>query len=263
MLRKFAFVVFFFIVSLNAFAYIEDEDFFTLKRNMRGVKVVTEKNFSKWKTVSFFRDDGFMLQKINYYKNEMRADYRYEYSMSDTLLEIKEKDYRNINNNKEGYTVRKYYYNHLKQCYRYEIYSSLESLEKPFVIGDNFIYKDGRLQSYERRYPNWSEIEIDKIIYHYDGDQQTIQKYYVTKDSVSVVDAKTLLIYLNNKLVDYIVESSNEGDIFTGVVCWSDKKMNKMHIRYSDFDKYENWTESYFITQKGKVFRSKRKIEYW
>ena len=47
------------------------------------------------------------------------------------------------------------------------------------------------------------------------------------------------------------------------VPLWSESKQNKVHERYCNFDKHGNWTKHYFITARGKVFWSKRKLVYW
>jgi hypothetical protein len=248
-------------MGFNAFAYFDYDDFFSFDREMRGVKIITEKSFSKWKTVSFFDDKGFLLRKVNYYKNEIRADYRYEYSISDTLLEIKLKEYQNINNNPEEYFAHKYYYNLSKQCHRFEVYSSLRDLEKPFVWGDNFIYQDNQFQSYERHtYTN--ETEFTQIVYNYEENQRTEQWYYILEDSIVKEKCVSISLYQGGKLIDFIRKCTDGQSIVSGEVCW-DKDCNKVHIQYSNFDKRGNWTKSYFITEKGKVFRSTREIEYW
>ena len=265
MLRKYYIFIWSFIaVNINAFANIPDEDFFVLDREMRGVKIITEKSFSKWQTVSYFDNEGFLLRKINYYKNKMRSDYRYEYSMSDTLLEIKEKEYLNINNNPEGYIVYKYYYNLLKKCHRFEVYSSSKGFDEPFVLGDNFIYKDNKLQCYERYTYGMNRTEfVIKCVYVYDDNQRTEQWYEIGEGLELFDGCNSTSIYQNGKLIDFIHECGDEHGAFTGVVHWSREKKNKFHIRYSNFDRRENWTRSYFITEQGRVFRSKRKIEYW
>ena len=274
MLRKYYIFIWSFIaMNINAFANIPDEEFFVLDREMRGVKIITEKSFSKWQTVSYFDNEGFLLRKINYYKNKMRSDYRYEYSMSDALLEIKEKEYLNINNNQESYIIHKYYYNYIKQCYRVESYSS-KDLEKPGGILDNFIYKDSLLQYYERgTFPHTDEHPSSKTLYIYNNRKQMIRKLNIDYASIDMLlyspdfasTDTTFYSFVYDKegrLTDFITESSNERAVFTGVICWSREKVNKLHIRYSNFDRRGNWTRSHFITEKGRVFRSKRKIKY-
>jgi hypothetical protein len=75
----------------------------------------------------------------------------------------------------------------------------------------------------------------------------------------------TFYTYVYNQLrqfTDYIQKNNNNEVVCSGVVVWSNEKMNKVHIQFSNFDKRGNWTRSYFITERGKVFRLKRKIEY-
>jgi hypothetical protein len=65
------------------------------------------------------------------------------------------------------------------------------------------------------------------------------------------------------RLTDMIQESPKSDVYYTDVISWSKHIHNRIHIKYSNFDKHGNWTKSYFVTKKGKVFRSKRKIDYW
>ena len=41
-----------FALSVNTFAQIADEEFFTIDRELRGVKTITETKISKWKEIS-------------------------------------------------------------------------------------------------------------------------------------------------------------------------------------------------------------------
>jgi hypothetical protein len=257
MLRRYTFIVIFLAVSFNALSYLDDKDFFSLKREMRGVKKITENSFLRWKKVLFYDKEGFLLREVNFYKNKIKADFRYEYSISDTLLEIK---YRNINNEQESYSIYKYYYNSLKQCYKVKSFSSVD-LENTEGGLYNFIYKDSLLQSFEA-HSFRSETDFDKYVYIYE-DNQITELYCTYEDSILLDNPpfKITSIYNNGKLTDYISEQS-AGRIGSGLSSFNSLG-NKVHVRYSNFDKRGNWTKSYFITEKGKVFRSKRKIEYW
>jgi hypothetical protein len=243
-----------------SYAFAFDEEFLSLK-NVRneGIKEITEYRFDKWKVLSFFDKQGFLLQEINYYKKEMRAHYRYEYAVSDTLLEIKRAI---LNNNEEDTCFIDMYYYDLGQCYKFRRYSS-EELNVPSFFGDNFIYKNGLLVSYERNNilrKNRNGLPIN-VICEYNDKRQKIQELEIPNkiDTIFYCFAYNQ----NGQLTDYVKKNGTKGYVFTGVVCWSNKMLNKVHIRYTDFDERGNWTKSYFITEKGKVFRSKRKIEYW
>ena len=265
-MRQNIFIWFFLAMSFNAFANISDGKFFFLEREIHGVKMITEKSFSKWKTVSYFDREGFLLRKTNYYKNKTRADYRYEYSISDSLLEIKEKEHLNINNNPEGYIVYKYYYNPMKQRHRFEVYSSARGLDldEPLVFGDNFVYEDGLLVSYtEATEQQYSNGISQKIVYAYNEKKQKSQKM---NTSGAYTTFYSYLYNISGQLTDFIhevVNSDNELVVLSGVVVYSKNNTNKSHIRYSNFDKRGNWKKSHFVTEKSKLFRSKRKIEYW
>jgi hypothetical protein len=134
--------------------------------------------------------------------------------------------------------------------------------DNPSYFRDNFVYEDGMLVSYTEA-NDWQERKgiSKKIVYKYNERKQKIRKMEIKNE----IDT-TFYTYLYNQfgqLTDYIQESNNTEVIYSDVIPWSNKKMNKIHIRYSNFDKHGNWTESYFITEKGRVSRSKRKIEYW
>ena len=257
MLRKYLFICFFMVMYLNIFAYyINDEDYFSYYKKTYGIKKITEHTRLNWKTVSFFDKNGFLLQSITYRKNKMRADYRYEYSISDTLITVKSKEYLDTLYTKD-YLVNKFYYNNLKQCYRYEIYSS-DNLGKHFVFGDNFIYKDNQLQSYERYYERDNTM-FYRTIYTYSENKKTEHTDRVYEDAV-ISSTPTIFIYENGKLTDKIINSG----ITDGFSVHWNKEFNKVHTRYSNFDKHGNWTRSYCLREKKcKKLCLKRKIEYW
>jgi hypothetical protein len=232
--------------------------YFFPNKERKDVKMITEKKFSGWKTISLFNKEGFLMQRINYKKEKKRADYRYEYLITDTLVQITEKDFLN---NIGSFLLYKYYFNRQGHCYKYEGYSS-QDLDVPFVIGNNFMYKDGLLQSYEHSiYTNEKEYIIsNKVNYIYNDKGQEIQKQGCRTNDTTYYNS---VYNQKEQLIDYIIKSNNKASAFTGVICWSSTKMNMVQYRYENFDKKENWRKSYFITEKGKRFRSKRKIEYW
>lgn len=252
-----------FVLALNTFAQIADEDFFTIDRELRGVKSITETKLSKWKNVSSFDKEGFLIRKMNKFKNKARSDYRYTYTILDSLIEIKDEEVLNINNDTESYSIRKYFYNLQKQCSKFEVFSSTNIIT-PFVSGGNFIYKDDKLQSYDRHTDHSKKDGyLSRYIYTYSDNSCTKQIHDIYEDSIFTEECKSTSIYQDGKLIDLIHECNDDQAVLMGVICWSDSKMNKSHIHFSDFNKQGNWTRSYFITEKGKVFRSKRKIKYW
>ncbi len=76
----------------------------------------------------------------------------------------------------------------------------------------------------------------------------------------------TFYTYVYNQhgqLTDFIKESHDISIFYGDAPTWNDTRGNKIHIRYSNFDKHGNWTKSYFITEKRRLLYSKRKIKYW
>lgn len=237
----------------------DDDTFYCKNLEHKGIKKITEKIHDKWEVISFFDEKGYLLREINFYKKEIRSDYKYDYVVTDTLLEIRRIDTISKDMNKQK-KIDKYYYTSLGQCYKRRVYFS--SSDNPSHFWDNFVYENGVLVNYEES-TDWQKRNdiSNKVLYKYSEKKQKLQKTEIRNEADT-----TFYSYVYNQsgqLTDYIQESNNNEVAYSGVVVWSNNKMNKIHIRFSNFDKCGSWTESYFITERGKVFRSKRKIEYW
>lgn len=224
-----------FALALNTFAQIADEDFFSIDRELRGVKKITETKLSRWRNISYYDKEGFIMRQVNKFKNKDRSDYRYTYSINDSLIEIKYEEILNINNEAKDYLIHKYYYNSQKQNIKFEVYSS-RNLLAPFVAGDNFIYNDKKIQSYDRHIDHSKKDGyLSRYIYIYSGNSCTKQIYDVYEDSISTDDCKITSIYQDGKLTDIIHECDDNQGMFMGVICWSDSEMNKSHIHIYRF----------------------------
>lgn len=252
------------------------------KNRKLGIKQITEITFLKHKNVNLYDKQGFLFQEISYSNNGNFNKKTYEYTDTDTFLIIDIKENRDTDDyeNTKKRSTYKYFYNPEKQCYKIEYYSSDATF--PSVRYDNFIYKDNLLQSYQRKnFPFTSEDLPDKVIYIYDNMKQVIKRLYITdfsKDTITLqflkstdkhklpnTEFKDTLHYSyvysqNGYITDWIIRNKNSS--FTGLICW-DNNMNKVHIKYANFDQYGNWKTSYFLTEKGKKIRSKREIKYW
>lgn len=103
-----------------------------------------------------------------------------------------------------------------------------------------------------------NDTSICKVHYYCHND--TICKEVFINDTLSSIK-KTL--YNKNVIVFESTEIVNDPlAIICDVVCWSKKQQNKYIILYDNFDKKGNWTKSYYLTETGKVLRSKRSIVY-
>lgn len=254
---KIKFVVIFFLIGKSLFSQSFDENFLLLNyQKNNNIQKIEEETFDDWNIISVFNEEGFLLHQTNYKKKERKSDYKYEYTISDSLITIRRTN--KVNNEINKNSIEKYYYSSLGQCSKFEIYSSTNL--DPFYFADNFVYSDGLLLRWEEnnifhKKKNGSPI---KKVYRYNEKKQKIQE-------LRIVDATdtTYYSFLYNQygqLTDCVQESKDA--IYSGVICWSNSAMNKVHIRYIDFDKYGNWTKSYFVTENGMKFRSKRKIKY-
>jgi hypothetical protein len=234
--------------------------YFVPKREGENIKKTIEKSFSGWKTVSLFNQEGFLLQQTNYSRGVKCSDYKYEYTANDSLIKIKK---TNELDSSTIFTLYYYYFNRQNMFYRHEIFFSSRSLDTPFTWDDNFVYNNEQLISYERHHIVSYNNELkfsSKYVYTYDINKQVERTYKIYGDSLVSNGCKSTTLFQNGKTTD-IIHECQEGS-FLGVKVW-DNKFNKFHVRFSNFDKRGNWTRSYFITRKGKRFRSKRKIEYW
>jgi hypothetical protein len=236
-----------------SFHTFDNDAFYYKNLEHKGIKKITEKTHNKWEAISFFDEKGYLFHEINFYKKEIRSDYKYDYIVTDTVLEIRRIDTINKEVNKQE-KIDRYYYTSLGQCYKHISYFS--NSNNSFHYEDNFIFEDGLLVSYTQ-----GNIGAVKIIYKYNEKKQRIQEMEIRNQTDT-----TFYSYVYNKLgelTDFIQKSNNNEVVYSDGAVWSCNKRNKIHIRFSNFDKQGNWTRSYYLTEKGKVFRSKREIEYW
>jgi len=255
--------IFAILFSMGFFSssYAFDNDIFYYKNiEHKGVKKIKKKTYDGWEVISFFDEKGYLLHEINFYKKEIRSDYKYDYIATDTLLEIRRIDTieKDVNRQKK---FDRYYYTSLGQCYKHRVYFSRS--DSPSYWEDNFVFENnGVLVSYEEA-TDWQKRNdiSNKIVHEYNTKKQKVRKLEIRNE----IDT-TFYSYEYNQsgqLTDCVQESNNNETVYSGVVVWSDEKKNKVHVHFSNFDKRGNWTKSYFITERGSVFRSERKIEYW
>ena len=220
----------------------------TFSQKMENVNKIVERKFSKWTEKSFYNDQGFLSRQTNFYKGKKRSDYQYEYFSSDTVFIIKEL----MNNDTAKCLYFHFSYDSLANYTLVEYYSA-SNLDVPFVIETNFVYKGRLLISFDR--------DGSVIQFQYDSLARISQEISISGYSSDTTYTNYLYDKFGRK-TDCIVESSNPEADFVSVFVYSSEKRNKVHFRYSDFDKYGNWRKSYFVTEKGNLFCSKRKIKY-
>ena len=217
---------------------------------MKNVSKVIERKFGKWKEKSFYNDKNLLTREVYFRKGKKRGDYQYDYLFLDTLFIITQ-----LKNNDS--TKCLYYhisYDNLENYTLFEFYSAREcDLNVPSVIGTNFVYEDGLLISYD--------MDGSVVQFKYDSLARISQEISISGYSFDTTYTNYLYDKFGRK-TDCIVESSNPEADFVGVFVYSSENRNKFHYRYSNFDKHGNWRKSYFITEKGELFRSKRKIKY-
>ena len=253
-------IIFFFLGFFSSSYAFDDDAFYYKNLEHKEIRKITEKQDTKGEDIYFFDKEGYLSHEIHLNKKkEIMSEYKYEYTVTDTLLEVR---IIVTNGNNEQKSTHRYYYTLSGQCYKRRVYFS--GSDNPSNFWDNFVYEDGLLVSYTEA-TEWQEKNgiFPKIVYEYDEKKQKVQKLKTSGEYT------TFYTYIYNKsgqltdCVHEVVNNDNELVVLSGVVVYSENNTNKSHIRYSDFDKHGNWTKSHFVTAKGKVFRSKRKIEYW
>ena len=250
--------VFTLLILLQFQSFDYDSFFYSKGWAHKDLKKITEITGKKkdGKIISIFNNEGYLLQEVYFVEDEIRADFKANYVVTDTLLEIE-----TVSNDKA--TTRQYYYTSSGQCYKYRGYSSSGS-EKPAYTADSFTYKNGVLVGYIKGYINSyiKSILETKVVCEYNDKKQKTREISIFKNDADT----TFFTYAYNRsgqLTDYIQENKREDVFYSGTVVWSRRRKNKIHIRFSNFDERGNWTKSYYMTNRGKVFRSERKIEYW
>jgi len=214
-----------FLVGIFHSSYAFDENIFHDKKlEHKEIRKITEETHNKWESVSFFDEDGYLLHKINSYKKEVRSDYKYDYVITDILLEIRETNTIGIDVNEQKKTD-KYFYDSLGQCYKYREYYS--DFDNPSFFGDNFVYENGMLISYTKaNFWQKNNNKPTKVTFEYNEKKQKIRKIEVANETDT-----TFFTYKYNQsgqLTDYIQESNSNDVVYSGVVAWSNEKLNKI-----------------------------------
>ena len=158
MKKKIIITLFFIGLFYSPYA-LNNDGFYSKTLEHKGIKKITEKTHDKWEVISFFDSEGFLLQKISYYKKKLRSDVKYDYTVMDTLLEIRRITLFNVNADNKT-KIDRYYYTPSNQCYKYRVYFSESN--NPSYYEDNFVYDDGMLVSYTQ-----GKNSTTKFIYKY------------------------------------------------------------------------------------------------
>lgn len=257
-MKKIAFILLL-LMGTTALGYAQDiDEYYTKEISTRGIKQITEKSLRGRKTVSHYDEQGY-LRLVEYFKRgRKRSEETYDYTITDSLLEV-----RTPSGLKNGSTVRcidKYFYDEQGRCRRQERRVMGSGRSAMFMaVEDSFVYNGPKLMAYTRYL---STGKVDKsFVYTYDTQGRKTMMKSIYPDGNTTYHQ----FEYNDKgqLTDYIRESSNPDAIYMCVPLWSESKQNKVHERYCNFDKHGNWTKHYFITERGKVFWSKRKLVYW
>ena len=218
----------------------------------KGVKKITERTSDNWKVISFFDREGHVLQETHAFKKEMMSDFRFHYTVTDTLIEARRVN-RIFEDDLDTLRIDRYYYNASNQCYKFNVYfSTIDQIDhlSDFNSIDDFVYEDGMLISYTQG--------ASRNIFKYNEKKQKESRLEI-RDYASDTTFYTYVYNQHGQLTDVIQEYHDTSIFYGDVPAWR----KKIHVKFSNFDKHGNWTRSYFITEKRRLLYSKRKIKYW
>lgn len=223
--------------------------------SVTGVRKVTTITHDKWSIVCNFDRQGFLNREQRFYKGELKADYAYEYKITDSVLVtiVTDRENQHIKLVKKSED----YLSPSGKCYKCRVYMNGSNTVSLYI--DNFVYDGDLLISYDVA-TAWQKRngKASKVHYYYNKKKHKIleTKSFNGTDSV---------IYSYDKMGRLTGEkkTSDSLSVLSGIVPYADNELNKVQLTYSHFDNKGNWTKSYYTTQEGKIFRSKRKIDYW
>ena len=223
--------------------------------SVTGVRKVTTITHDKWSIVCNFDRQGFLNREQRFYKGELKADYAYEYKITDSVLVtiVTDRENQHIKLVKKSED----YLSPSGKCYKCRVY--MNGSESASLYVDNFVYDGDLLISYDVA-TAWQKRngKASKVHYYYNKKKQKILETKSFNGTDSVVYSYDKMGRLTGE-----TKTSDSLSILSGIVPYADNELNKDQLTYSHFDNKGNWTKSYYTTQEGKIFRSKRKIEYW
>lgn len=243
--------------------------FYPLSDFNPGVKEITEKGRDGWKNISYYDEHGFLIKITHFYKSEKRSENRFEYSVCNDTLVV-------INYSERYRSETKYAYNNHEKVFIGERVTSLSDEKAPEMVAqsDNFTYVNGLLTGFERndskvsiQYDEYGRMSVYETVTYYDDflgyrDWEGIETKKYTYDNEGRLTG--IITVTTNR---YRIGSENTGELpvpnYLGVVSYAKDYPNKYWIRYSSYDKRDNWRKSSYMTEKGEVKNKTRHIKYW
>jgi uncharacterized ubiquitin-like protein YukD len=240
------------VFTTTIFAQVEEDLYFSKNINQYfGVKKIIDIR-GKYKTIYSFDKEGQLI-KVTHKRGLKKRIEKFKYVENDTALTIFCNYYNDIIKSPSGIIIV-CSYNKFGRCVKMEYYSNNDLTKQPFIVLDSFVYDNQNLLlSY------CGKGRCYKFSYNDNGLKNKKFKFknQNMKDTLSI----TTYVYDNkNNLIKEEWFSEVTGFVSCDVQSFN---KNKIISLYEDFDQYGNWTKSYFLTEKGKILRSKRKIKYY
>ena len=181
-------------------------------------------------------ENSFLEKKTSYHRRQVWSISNYRYEITDSVWTI------HYSNTVQKDTTTQYVYFTDSVC-RATKYNN--HIREVIPVCDQLVSISPDTKTYKTRYSCHGDTIVKEAFS--DGELSSVEK----------------TVYINGSIAFSSDEIFNDPlAVIADVVPWSKTRQNKCVILYRRFDKYGNWTRSYYLTEKGRVLRSRRKIFY-
>lgn len=199
------------------------------RRNKNHRKPQKKQKISEYK-------NSFLEKETNYHKGKVWSISNYRYEITDSVWTI------HYSNTVQKDTTTKYVYFTDGIC-RATKYNNF--IREVIPVCGQLVSISPDTKTYKTRYSCHGDTIVKEAFS--DGELAFVEKTF----------------YINGTIAFSSDEIFNDPlAVIADVVPWSKTRQNKCVILYRRFDKYGNWTRSYYLTERGRGLRSRRKIFY-
>jgi hypothetical protein len=237
--------------------------------------------YNGWKYKFIFDENSNLINQINKYKCNVRADYKFQREITKNKIIEREINQANVNNDKGNYIENEYILDTEGKFKQVNIWSFnlKDSVKKLNVIEKNTIYDNGKLVSYTSGMIDFKgdtiDFELYKIQYDIGGrlieigeysnginykcmenDTLPTELYLDVQDTLSKLLTKYSYHYnTKGQIESYKIENLSEP-------CGPPERFKSLTI-YFKYDKNQNWIKKYYqFDNNKKRLETKRKITY-
>jgi len=215
--------------------------------------------YSGWKYTYQFDNHSKLISQTNTFKGKVVAETLFQHDKADNRLIEREITRDKSYSNQENYTEYENFIGPGNQIEKvnYWAFNSKESIRQNFLVEQNVVYKQGKLQTFTRQNISANgdvASAAEQCSLYYDSSGKLIR--FERKD-LETGFATILYYYYNNQglldhySVDYLVGLSEYG------------MKNQTQDVYFKYDKQGNWIKKYVKSGKKNRLEAKRRIKYF